>query len=103
MGRACRRPCRLLPGSCQRGGLAGIGDVPVREWPSATAHVSVQTAPDQRRRGLARIVATAAVKHALAQGFIPQWRARTGASESVARALGFHELGSQLSVEVGSD
>lgn len=36
----------------------------------------------------------------LAAGLLPRWRARPVASRRVARALGFHELGSQLSFEV---
>ncbi|MFI7277309.1 GNAT family N-acetyltransferase [Streptomyces sp. NPDC049879] len=69
-------------------------------WPAGTAHVSVLVAPDARRRGLARRVGSAAVSRALADGLLPQWRARPEASRRVARALGLHELGSQLSVRL---
>ncbi|MFD6292571.1 GNAT family N-acetyltransferase [Streptomyces sp. NPDC060205] len=71
-----------------------------RAWPRQTAHVSVLTAPDSRGRGLARVTGTAAVAQALAEGLLPQWRARTPASRRVAGALGFAELGFQLSIEV---
>jgi GNAT superfamily N-acetyltransferase len=71
-----------------------------RAWPGNTAHVSVLTAPAERGRGLARAVATAAVTDALRAGLLPQWRARPEASRRVARALGFRELGSQLSVQL---
>ncbi|MGW1774792.1 GNAT family N-acetyltransferase [Streptomyces sp. NPDC002104] len=70
-----------------------------RTWPGRTAHVSVLTAPAARGRGLARLTGSAAVAHALAAGLLPQWRARTPASRRVAAALGFAELGAQLSIE----
>ncbi|MFB9852823.1 GNAT family N-acetyltransferase [Micromonospora andamanensis] len=56
------------------------------------------TAPSRRGRGLARTVAAAATADSLAEGLLPQWRARPAASRRVARALGFRELGAQLSV-----
>ncbi|MFG3041057.1 GNAT family N-acetyltransferase [Streptomyces sp. NPDC048330] len=68
-----------------------------RGWPGRTAHLSVLTAPAARGRGLARTAASAAVGHALAAGLLPQWRARPPASRRVAAALGFEELGAQLS------
>lgn len=71
-----------------------------RAWPGNTAHVSVLTAPADRGRGLARAVATAAIASALRSDLLPQWRARPEASRRVARALGFHELGSQLSIHL---
>ncbi|MEU7876423.1 GNAT family N-acetyltransferase [Dactylosporangium sp. NPDC049140] len=73
-----------------------------RAWPGDTAHLSVLTAPAQRGRGLARAVATAAVADALRSDLLPQWRARPEASRRVARALGFRELGSQLSIHLRS-
>jgi hypothetical protein len=69
-------------------------------WPTGVAHLSVLTAPSHRGRGLAHTVAGHAVADALSNGLFPQWRARPLASRRVARALGFHELGSQLSFEV---
>ncbi|MEV4430223.1 GNAT family N-acetyltransferase [Streptomyces sp. NPDC049602] len=69
-------------------------------WPGRTAHLSVLTAPGARGRGLARAAASAAVAHALAAGLLPQWRARPPASRRVAAALGFEELGAQLSLEL---
>lgn len=70
-----------------------------RAWPRRTAHIGVLTAPEVRGRGLARVTGSAAVAHALAAGLLPQWRARRPASLRVAAALGFEELGSQLSIE----
>ncbi|MGW3512893.1 GNAT family N-acetyltransferase [Streptomyces sp. NPDC000994] len=69
-------------------------------WPRRTAHISVLTAPAVRGRGLARATGSAAVTHALAAGLLPQWRARPRASRRVAAALGFEELGAQLSIEI---
>lgn len=71
-----------------------------RSWPSRTAHVSVLTAPAWQGRGLARATGSGAVAHALTAGLLPQWRAWVPASRRVAVALGFRELGAQLSVEL---
>ncbi|MBL1110315.1 GNAT family N-acetyltransferase [Streptomyces sp. 5-8] len=72
-------------------------------WPASAAHLCVLTAPGERGRGLARQVASAAVAQALADGLLPQWRARPTASRNVARALGFRELGSQLSLRLDQE
>lgn len=69
-----------------------------RDWPCGTAHLCVLTASAARGRGLARAAASAAVAHAVRQGKLPQWRARPPASRRVARALGFRELGFQVSI-----
>jgi RimJ/RimL family protein N-acetyltransferase len=71
-----------------------------RTWPSRTAHMSVLTAPGNRGRGLARLAGSAAVAHALEAGLLPQWRARARQSQRVASALGFRELGAQLSARL---
>lgn len=72
-----------------------------QDWPRSVAHLSVLVAPGRRGRGLARVVASAAVAHALDAGLLPQWRARPHPSKRVALALGFRELGSQLSIRLG--
>jgi predicted GNAT family acetyltransferase len=72
-----------------------------RAWPGRAAHIGVLTAPQARGRGLARVTGSAAVARALAAGLLPQWRARPPASRRVAAVLGFEELGSQLSLEIG--
>ncbi|HEY1093251.1 MAG TPA: GNAT family N-acetyltransferase [Glycomyces sp.] len=72
-------------------------------WPRATAHLCVLTATTARGRGLARSASSAAVAHALANDLLPQWRARPAASRRVALALGFRELGAQLSVRLDPD
>ncbi|KUN72818.1 GCN5 family acetyltransferase [Streptomyces canus] len=71
-----------------------------RAWPRSTAHVSVLTSPDWRGKGLARATGSAAVRYALAQDLLPQWRARIPASRKAAIALGFSELGFQLSIRL---
>ncbi|MFI9809794.1 GNAT family N-acetyltransferase [Streptomyces sp. NPDC052301] len=71
-----------------------------QSWPGRAAHLSVLTHPAWRGRGLARVPASAAVAHALATGLLPQWRARLLASRRVAAALGFRELGAQLSIQL---
>jgi RimJ/RimL family protein N-acetyltransferase len=73
-----------------------------RDWPCGTAHLSVLTAPAARGRGLARAAASAAVAHAIKEGRLPQWRARGRASRRVARALGFRELGFQVSIRLAA-
>ncbi len=71
-----------------------------RDWPCGTAHLSVLTAAAARGRGLARAAASAAVAHAIEEGRLPQWRARPQESRRIARALGFRELGSQVSIRL---
>ena len=66
-------------------------------WPGSVAHLSVLTGDRHRGRGLARLVASAAVADALTSGLLPQWRARPLPSRRVALRLGFRELGAQLS------
>jgi GNAT superfamily N-acetyltransferase len=91
------------PAFVVREGTDVVAAAGYRAWPAATAHVCVLTAPQWRGRQLARQTASAAVAHALAAGLLPQWRARPPASRQVARALGFRELGSQLSVRLDLD
>lgn len=71
-----------------------------RPWLDTAAHVSVLTAVHRRGEGLAKAVASAAVADALECGLLPQWRARPEASRRVARALGFDEVGAQVSVRL---
>ncbi|WP_381796799.1 GNAT family N-acetyltransferase [Streptomyces niveus] len=82
----------------------GAGDVVAAAgyvtWPRSVAHVCVLVAPHRRGRRLAGIVASAAVSRALDAGLLPQWRARPYPSRRVAAALGFRELGAQLSVRI---
>ncbi|WP_220505371.1 hypothetical protein [Microbispora sp. H10830] len=46
------------------------------------------------------MVASAAAADALADGLLPQWRARPEPSRRVARALGFRDTGAQISLLV---
>lgn len=66
-------------------------------WDGGLAQFSVLVHPDRRGRGLGRAVAAAAVRAAVAEGLIPQWRARSSllASRRIAETLGFTELGWQ--------
>lgn len=84
------------PAFVVRSGERVVAAAGYRRWPGAAAHLSVLTAPGSRGRGLARTTASAAVRHALAHGLLPQWRARVPASRAAAAALGFRELGHQL-------
>ncbi|MER6599557.1 GNAT family N-acetyltransferase [Streptomyces parvus] len=81
-----------------RDGAEVLAAAGYEHWTRGTAHLCVLTAPAGRGRGLARQVAHAATAHALAAGLLPQWRARPPASRRVARALGYREVGRQLSV-----
>ncbi|MGW4627438.1 GNAT family N-acetyltransferase [Streptomyces rubiginosohelvolus] len=87
-----------MPVFVVRRGTEVLAAAGYEHWPRDTAHLCVLTAPDARGRGLARQVAHAATAHALAAGLLPQWRARPPASRRVARALGYREVGRQLSV-----
>ncbi|MGC5053260.1 GNAT family N-acetyltransferase [Micromonospora sp. DT48] len=71
-----------------------------RHWPGSVAHMCVLTKLEQRGRGLARAVASAAVADSLEARLLPQWRARPESSRRVARALGFRQLGAQLSIRL---
>jgi hypothetical protein len=69
-------------------------------WPGNLAHISVLTDAHHRRRGLGRLVAAAAIAHALAQGRLVQWRAQPYESQQLARSLGLEELGTQFCVRL---
>ncbi|MFE5804904.1 GNAT family N-acetyltransferase [Streptomyces sp. NPDC056491] len=86
---------------CLRRGDEVVAAAGYQSWPRSVAHLSVLVAPHCRGRHLARAVASAAVAHALDARLLPQWRARLQPSQRVAVALGFQELGAQLSVRLG--
>jgi hypothetical protein len=79
------------------GGLAAVCGY--RRWPNQVAHLSVLAHPGHRREGHARRAAAAAIRRAVDEGLLPQWRARPAASQGLARRLGLVELGAQLSLE----
>lgn len=83
-----------------RDGQDVIAAAGYRSWPDSVAHLSVLTAAGHRGRGLARLAASAAIAEALEDGMLPQWRARPEPSRRVARALGFRELGTQVSIRL---
>ncbi|AXK36118.1 GNAT family N-acetyltransferase [Streptomyces armeniacus] len=91
------------PAFVLREGGAVVAAAGYRTWPASTAHLCVLTDPRRRGRGLARQVASAATAHALDAGLLPQWRARPEPSRRVAAALGFRELGGQLSIRLGTE
>jgi GNAT superfamily N-acetyltransferase len=68
-------------------------------WAGTLAHLGALTRPDRRGRGLGVTVASSVVRAALATGLVAQWRARAEltASRRLAAALGFVELGQQVS------
>ena len=71
-----------------------------RQWPAQIAHLSVLTRADHRGKRLGAAVAIDAIWRALGEGLLPQWRARFAASQGVARAIGFEEMGGQLSLRI---
>jgi ribosomal protein S18 acetylase RimI-like enzyme len=71
-------------------------------WPGQIAHLAVLSHPAFRGRGLAQQVARAAIADAVEHGLLPQWRARVPASQAVARRLGLHLVGTQLSVKLNA-
>ncbi|MDP9848734.1 GNAT superfamily N-acetyltransferase [Streptosporangium lutulentum] len=80
--------------------ISGCG---YRPWSDTAAHLSVLTASHRRGQGYARMAASAAALDALDRGLMPQWRARVDPSRRVARALGFRELGTQLSLRLPAE
>ncbi|MFJ8744346.1 GNAT family N-acetyltransferase [Embleya sp. NPDC127516] len=85
-----------------REGVEVVAAAGYEVWPRSVAQHGVLVAPGSRGRGLARTVASAAVHHALAAGLLPQWRARPEPSQRVALALGFRDVGSQVSIRLGT-
>jgi len=68
-----------------------------RRWPQRLADLCVLTRADHRGKGLAAAVGINASRRALSEGLLPQWSARPAASQAVARAMGFEELGDHFS------
>lgn len=71
-----------------------------RAWPLDVAHVCVLTATAARGSGCGASAARAALTAAVADGLLPQWRARTTnlASLALGRGLGLREVARQFSV-----
>jgi GNAT superfamily N-acetyltransferase len=59
-------------------------------WPARIAHLCALTRPAYRRQGLAQAVAAQAIDEAVAEGLLPQWRARPAASQSWLRASAWY-------------
>ena len=90
-------------GTVEDGSLAAIASW--QQWDATIAHVGVFTVAQARSRGLSTEVASAAVEHALASDYVPQWRVRVGNEPSwrVAQKLGFIEAGRQTFVALQPD
>ena len=88
------------PAFAVREGSQLVAAAGYRDWPHGTAHLCVLTAAGVRGRGLGRAAASAAVASAIGDGRLPQWRARGQQSRHIARALGFRELGTQVSIRL---
>lgn len=67
-------------------------------WNDDVAHLGAYTAAPARNRGLAGMVASAALRDAFERGLVPQWRCQLGndASLRVAQKLGFVQAGTQM-------
>jgi hypothetical protein len=70
-----------------------------RRWPNGVAHLSALAHPVWRRRGHGRRAATAAIRCAIHDELLPQWRARPVASQALARTIGLVPVGAQLSLQ----
>jgi hypothetical protein len=90
------------PAFVVRDGARVVAAAGYETWPGGIAHVCVLTAAGLRGRGLARAVASAAVADGMGRRLLPQWRARPEPSRRVARALGFRQLGNQMSARVAA-
>lgn len=82
--------------SVARDGAVVVAACGYIHWPAGLGHLCILTHPDHRNRGHATLVGAHATARAEAEGLIPQWRARVPASQAVARAIGFAEVGTQL-------
>ena len=85
-------PESIVFGAEVEGGLVAVAGY--ERW-DVIAHLQVFSHPRFRRRGFAAAVLTAAIRHAVGAGLLPQYRARDGnqASRALADALGFEEYG----------
>lgn len=70
-----------------------------RRWPNEVAHLSVLAHPRHRREGHGRRATAAAIRRAMDEHLLPQWRARPAPSQALARNLGLIEVGAQLGLE----
>lgn len=71
-------------------------------WGDDIAQIGVAADPAHRGRGYAAVAARRALRAALEDGLVAQWRCRVGnvASERLADRLGFTQLGWQTAVRV---
>jgi len=88
---------RVFASRAANGDLAAVCGY--RQWPNEVAHLSVLAHPRHRRGGHGRRAAAAAVRRAMDEHLLPQWRARPAPSQALGRNLGLIEVGAQLSLE----
>lgn len=71
-------------------------------WPGSVAHCGVAVGAGHRGRGLGRSVASAAVRHALDEHAVAQWRSRdtNATSTRLGERLGFVQIGSQTAFDL---
>lgn len=76
-----------------------VGAAGHRTWPTGIAHIGLVVAPDVRGRGFGQLLGAAATRRAITEGLAPQWRALTTnhASRTIARRIGYVEVGRQFS------
>ena len=88
------------PLACVRRDGAIVAAAGYRVWRDEFAHISVLVASSHRGEGLATTVGRDVTRSALEHGLVPQWRARVPASQTVARKLGYVDVGQQISVHL---
>lgn len=71
-------------------------------WARGVAHCGVAVSADRRGRGLGEAVASTAIRHALREESVAQWRSREAniASTRLGEHLGFVKIGSQMAFDV---
>ena len=72
-------------------------------WPSAVGHLGVLVAPEARGTAVGSCLGALATRRVLDRGEFPQWRAAAwnGASQAVARRIGYRLMGRQFSFSLG--
>jgi RimJ/RimL family protein N-acetyltransferase len=72
-------------------------------WGGVIAHIGVISDPSQRGKGFGKATVSAACVEAMGRGLIPQYQTLKSNAPSleIARALGFQEYGTRLSIKLG--
>ncbi len=76
-----------------------------KTWGETIAHIAIVTARHARGQGCATNAVSAAARHALDAGLLPQYRtlAANASSIAVAQKLGFQQYGFSVYVRLGAD